>query len=448
MADFSPLEILGDMRAARPTALLRTVIPLAGLATLALFALLYRFDSAEYYRTLAFVGIQPFRYPFLDLQYVLTVVDCWQRGIDVYVANPCDVLDRPMGYSPLWLRATFLPGEDWTDAIGLGLVVLFFLSLALLARPRSGREAVIMLAATLSPVTAFAVERANIDLAMFLLALAAGLLLLGPLRRRLFGYALIVLAGLLKFYPLALMALTLRERPRRFLWINGIVAALVLGFVLWFAGELREMAPNIPRGSSFSDLFGAWNLPEGIAETVAAALSPARAAVALRAVRIAVFVLLFLAMARGLLRLIRWRAFRLALTQAAEPERMFLLIGATLVCGCFFGGQSIGYRGIHLLFTLPGLLVLARAPGDEAVRAAARRAALTVVALMWAGFFTWHGFFPRAMPVLLGDASGAGVLLALWLARELLWWRVATVLLAILVTFAADRLQGAIALQE
>src|SRR5262249_49806134 len=190
---------------------LRFTIPAAGLAAIIAIVLLYCLEPESYYFALAFIGIVPFRYPFLDLEFILASVDCWQHGIDVYVNNPCDVLGRPFNYSPLWLRFAFLPSKDWTNPLGLCLSVSFFLALAILPSPRSASELLLRLTATLSPVTTYAAERGNIDLLMFVLATAAGILLLKPLRRRLAAYAIIVLAGLLKIYPFVLMVLTLRE---------------------------------------------------------------------------------------------------------------------------------------------------------------------------------------------------------------------------------------------
>src|SRR5260370_33569687 len=83
---------------------LRFTIPAAGLAAMIALALPYYLEPRAYYRVLAFLGIFPFRYPFLDLQFLLASVDCWQHGIDVYVNDPCDRLGRPLGCSPLWLR--------------------------------------------------------------------------------------------------------------------------------------------------------------------------------------------------------------------------------------------------------------------------------------------------------------------------------------------------------
>src|SRR5262245_61201493 len=126
----------------------RLTIPAAGLAAMIALALLYYLEPRAYYRVLYFIGIFPFHYPFLDLQFFLASAECWQLGFDVYVNDPCDVLGRPFNYPPLWLRFSFLPGKHWTNSLGLFLSVSFFLALAILPAPRSARELLLRLAAT------------------------------------------------------------------------------------------------------------------------------------------------------------------------------------------------------------------------------------------------------------------------------------------------------------
>src|SRR5215472_16676652 len=128
---------------------LRFTIPAAVLAAMVALALLFKFGPESYYYVLRFIGIRPFGYPFLDLQIVPASVECWQHGIDVYDYNPCDVLNRTFAYSPLWLYFTFLPGKDWTNSLGLCLSVSFVLALAILPAPRSRKELLLRLLATL-----------------------------------------------------------------------------------------------------------------------------------------------------------------------------------------------------------------------------------------------------------------------------------------------------------
>jgi hypothetical protein len=393
-------------------------------------ALLYHFEPQSYYRVFALIGIVPFRYPFLDFQFFLASVDCWQHGIDVYVTNPCDVLGGRFDYPPLWLRFTFLPGKEWTSPLGLCLAISFFLALAVLPPPRSGREQLPRLIATLSPPTMLAVERGNPDLIMFVLATAAGVLLLRPLRGRVAGYAMIVIGGLLKLYPLVLMVLTLRERPRVFLWVNAVAATVVMATGLYFHAEVAKMVRNISPNSDF----GAQLLPQAILDSEMHA-GPA----VLGLMRLATFAALFLAMAGWFFGVVRWRDFRVALSRLPEPEKIFLLIGAALIVGCFFAGPNIIYRGIHLLFTLPGLLAMKRMEDDMRVRRVAVQGCVLVVALTWANFFIWTGVLHRISLVSWIDTV-PGVRLvrffwynSLWYIIQIAWWQVVTLFIAILI---------------
>jgi hypothetical protein len=418
---------------------LRLTAPTAGLAAMIALALLYQLEPRYYYRVLAFIGIAPFWYPFIDFQTVLSWVDCWQRGVDVYVNNSCAALGLVMDYPPLWLRLTFLPGKEWTNPLGLCLAISFFLALAVQPPPRSGRELLLRLIVTLSPVTTFAVERGNIDLLMFVIATAAGVLLLGPLHRRVAAYTMIVIAGLLKIYPLVLMVLTLRERPRVFLWVNSAAATVVLAIGIYFHAEIVKMGMDYP-GNAFGDVFAAYLLPDLIARKLDAAMHPGLAVLGL--VKLGTFAALFLAMAGWFSRMVRWRDFRIALARLPDPEKMFLLIGAALIGGCFFAASNVGYRGIHLLFTLPGLVAMTRMEGDMRVRRVAVQECVLLVALTWAGFFTWHGPFPQNLAAWIGNAPAFRLVAFLWLLSEIAWWQVATFFTAILISCCFDWLSA------
>src|SRR5262245_52371308 len=67
---------------------LRFTAPASGLAVMTALAVLYHLEPQLYQNLLAFMGIVPFRYPFLDFQSILASIDCWQHGTDVYVTNP------------------------------------------------------------------------------------------------------------------------------------------------------------------------------------------------------------------------------------------------------------------------------------------------------------------------------------------------------------------------
>ena len=108
------------------------------LATFLTMSWLYCYGPREIYEeVLRSWGIVPFRAPFLDIGFVLAAWDCTRQGWDVMWHNPCDLLQLPFNYSPLWLVAApiRLSVRDAT-AVGWTLDLLFIASLTLLPPPR------------------------------------------------------------------------------------------------------------------------------------------------------------------------------------------------------------------------------------------------------------------------------------------------------------------------
>ena len=110
---------------------------------------------------------------------------------------------------------------------------------------------------------------ANIDLLIFVLATIAALLTRRGGRWATPGYAAALLAAMLKFYPVALLILALRQRLAVFLAI-GTVSFTVLA--MWFvsdANAILRSAANIPTMDYHDDnVFAARDLPFGVAETL------------------------------------------------------------------------------------------------------------------------------------------------------------------------------------
>jgi hypothetical protein len=238
--------------------MMRCLVPLLGLALLAIFAALYTLDPKAYHQALISIGVSPFRYPFLDWESITAVIKCWHRGINVYITNPCDVLHRVHSYSPLWLRAVFVPTDRaWTMPIGLVLVLTFLLSLFWVIKPGNWRELIIFVLACMSPTVIFALERGNVDVIIFIMLVVAGVLSIGLLANRILSYALILIAGLLKFYPLTVLFTALRERVRTCFVITAAASLIIVGFFFQFREELAASLTNIPRGGGF----GSVNLP-------------------------------------------------------------------------------------------------------------------------------------------------------------------------------------------
>lgn len=413
---------------------------LLGLAALLLAVLAFQVDRADYHRVLGWIMMGATASPFFDAVQIPALVECHRLGVDVYVSAVCDPGLRPLAYSPLWLRASFLPADlGWLDALGLALCGAWCLSLSCLPPLRSRRGAGLFALALLSSMPVFALERGNMDVAMFVLIALGGWCWQHGLSARSAGYALFTFAGLLKFYPLVLFLLFFRESWPRFLLLCGLGFGVLGSFVWWFLPELQEMARNLPVLGIFTDTFGARQLPAGIGLALGELLvtlgfDPAGLPRSLEdngLLALGVTGLLWIAAIGIAIDLAQRSGFRAGLALLSPAESGFLVIGAVLICGCFFAGQNVCYRGIHFLFVIPGLAAWAAAAQPNRLVPAATLA-LTLV-LMW-GLTIQH---------LLADLSGgtyhpiggSAVMYLYWILHELAWWSVVSVLLAILLCF-------------
>lgn len=433
-----------DLQSERPlsTRGLRWLVPFLGLSVLTLAAIGYRYDPSAYFRVMTILMLHPYPSPFIDAQQIPAVIDCWKHGVDVYVTAPCDPLHRTLAYSPLWLRATFLP-RTWSYWMGLALDSAFFMSLALLPQPRRLIDLALIILATFSSMPVFALERANMDVVMFLLIIAGGWCWARSLRARLVGYSLFAFVGLLKFYPLVLFLLFLRERMVYFIGLCIAAFSLLAGFVWYYHGELQEMAKSLPSYPAFSFCFGYLQLPFGLGfalrwllkdagmhnASVMATLGSPLFTIEL----LIIFVVVAIATAFKLGNSAR---FKLAFAALTPSERGFLIVGAALIGGCFFVVQNDSYRGIYLLFVLPGLLALSATPAMPRVSAIFRGTALAII------FVMWGMTIQLVIAGLSGGSSdligGSAAAYIYWIIRELTWWWIVSVLLAFLVCFVGQ----------
>jgi hypothetical protein len=331
------------------------MIPGSALLLYSILAALWLWGPhAAYFGVLQLFAFEPFHFPFLDIHAMLAAAQCYRLGVDVYLTNPCDALGRVHVYSPLWLRITpaFLDTSD-TTIVGLGLGLLFTGSLMVVCRRATPIEALPIALTVMSPMTVYAVERANNDLIVFLLILAGCGLLQLCRSMRLVGYALFFFAGLLKYYPLILLLIVLRERRRDAIALASTATAILVLVVLRNHTEIAKALASIPSPSYFADSFAAVNLPFGFAELLPTV--PCRRTIAL----------LLLAALTGLLAAKTRRSLAIV-GRAALNRRTFetncTVVGALLLTACFFAGQNIDYRGVYFVLVMPGLLYLPHRP--------------------------------------------------------------------------------------
>lgn len=397
----------------------RAVPPLAAAITFCAMAALYLTASwPTYQQVLGAWGVRAWPWPYLDTDTVLSAVRCLRNGVDVYAANPCDPEMRTYGYSPLWMVLTALPVTTaWIPWVGTVFAVLFFASLWLLPAGRNREAVILIVIGLLSSATILAVERGNNDLVNFALVAGMAALMSRATGARLAGYAMGLLAGLLKFYPMLVMASALREKPGRFFAITAasIAVTAIATAITWH--DLVRIWAIVPEGSPIYEMFGAPNLGKGL---VILLHLPEGVAPVIRTV-----------MTLGALTLGIRHGLRAgtgeAMAKLTERERDFLLIGALMAIGCFISAQNISYRTINLLLVLPSLTALRLVGAPKALRTMT----WVAIGLLWEELlFHWL----QAFASIAGGSPGNALEFGLgWLGRELAWWWMITMLIACVI---------------
>lgn len=448
---FEPTRIAGDLETSddrRTThSLWRYGAPSLLLGIFVIFGALYLSATTIYFDAMRVWGIDAFRFPFLDMHAILSALECKRQGIDVMASNPCDVLHRPHVYSPLWLVAASLPVNNrWLVPCGLALDLLFILSLYRLPAATRGAEAAIFALALLSPATAYALERANNDLLIFLIVMIIVPVVIASWPQRASGYILILLAGLLKYYPLTLLILAVREAPKKLVIISGAALITLVAFYLFYSRELAENAVLIQAFdiSYHTDQFDVRNLPFGIAELMAPyvhsiGFNP-------NALAVVFFAILFLDLVSRARRIAQNSELAGGFVALSSRKGLLLVIGAVLITGCFFAGHSILYRAIFFLFTLPGLLELARTAQERFVRIWLWQGICLIIFLMWSEFFRVN--IDAIVTMLPQGRITIGLPLVFWAIKELMWWRVIALFCGVLGAYLATSASVQLVLQR
>jgi hypothetical protein len=396
----------------------------------------YLYDRTFYDNILHFFGVPfaPNKLPFMDTESMLAQIECWRLGIDVYSFNPCDTFQRLHDQSPLWLRLWFVrTGDPAVAPTGFVVDLIFLLSLFSLFRTRVRISSGLLLtAATVSHSTAYALERANTDLLIFSLCVMALYFLNASWSKRCIGYLLIFVAAALKFYPLILISLVLREKTRAMLFLF-LISSTCIAIFLWWGGNdsLRAL-----RNADFGHLGGLWGasvLPFGIAD-LARIIWPdlsnrhsLLSAFSLHAVPAVLYLTLTFLSMKGAVRIATREDFAIGFARLSPRESITLVAGAAVTCGCYYANANAAYRAIVLLLPLPGLLALATNHKGHQGQPVLPAASAALVLLLW-------GMQPAELAL-----SGAPALLPVaWVMEKLLWWVVITILAAVLIRFVFD----------
>ena len=296
---------------------------------------------------------------FYDASVITYFADCARSGGDPYAADGCDAhwagdtdprtpLPFPFNYPPVWLevaRIGFSPAA--TVVLGLAVALLTIVSLASIFRPSTPIGGLITLATILSPPMLFGFELGNSDFFVFSLVV---LVIMVTSR---FNYRKatlirgigIILLSVLKFYPISICAIFLREgRGAVYGFIFAVLSAVAI--LVSSLGRMHDILINTPKFGYAA--FGSMTALLSIQEMSGFAIDHIRIYSTLAASVILVLSVGYVLIAtKG-----RWP--RLIQPLASDnPLRDIALAGLSVYVLCFLLGSNLNYRLIFIVGVVP-----------------------------------------------------------------------------------------------
>jgi len=253
-----------------------------------------------------------------------------------------------MNYPRVWqLLPRWGLNSEHTLAMGVTIIMTFFLGLLIMLWQASYKLSIVMLVGILSPATFLAIERANIDLFIFFLTSASISLLA---RHHIASFIVTLFAFSLKIFPLFSLIMLIRLETKRALLLFALcVFSTLYSFI--YIDDLIQIRNGTPRSMNLS--YGMNVFWMALSTFHAQAGSIFKYAIYFSTICWLIFCLAVLSN--------RTPTFVVIKSNEGESKYLdYFRAGAGIYCFTFLLGNNWGYRLIFLLFTLPQLLIWAK----------------------------------------------------------------------------------------
>jgi Glycosyltransferase family 87 len=317
---------------------------------------------------------------FFDARNVTAAWECQRLGYDPLYESPCDPRGRPLMYLRPWLLlGVFGLDQSHTVALSVALVGSMLLTFgALVGRVPAG-SGIVLAIAVCSPAVMFAIERANMDIALFSL-LSVSLLFWrefpGP--SRVVSPVLVLLAATAKLYPVFALPAFMVTRSRIAARAALAATAAFSVYALYNHRDVAHVARIATQGQDFS--YGARILLAHLYHQVGADRWAGPAAVK------QLLALLPLGLIATLItiRLHRRMGGPSPETSVVASSLLAFHVGACIYLGTFALANNFDYRLVYLLLTLPQLAAWVCTPGHR-LSALGGATLVMILVLLWVG---------------------------------------------------------------
>ena len=171
---------------------------------------------------------------FSDWSVTINANICLEKGYDVYLDNPCDPWNRKHIYGHILLYLPYI--KDFQNFyfiyLPLFLNLVFLYSIIRFFNFEDKIEYFCLFFIVLSTPVILVIERANMDIAIFLL-----IILIAKNKNNLINHITLVLTTILKFYPISMAVIFLFKNNFKIMLINALIFLITVFLILFLQWE-------------------------------------------------------------------------------------------------------------------------------------------------------------------------------------------------------------------
>lgn len=310
------------------------------------FVILFLFNFPEFWFLMPYHIPFP-RYPFYDMHGFLACFEGYANGQDVYSGLNLDIDSRPHISSSWGLFLGYLGVDrDLVLYISILCILIYVSTSVFIIFPKNLKEALLGFFVIMSPGAFLAIERANIDLVIFIGATVISIVVANG---NLFGILLCLFLCyylfLLKYYPLALFIIFTIRLYRIALFSVLFTILGVTLYLIYSDFEIFKIAHLIPKPTGF--MTNGFSL---IFETI-----PVVQDIDIFKNRLyRLFLILIVVMS-----VICFGIFKKDfIVLESSYKNVFFITGTGVTSFCFFLNTNYDYRLIFCVFSMPCILKL------------------------------------------------------------------------------------------
>tara|TARA_B100000767_G_scaffold154765_1_gene145607 strand:+ start:668 stop:1894 length:1227 start_codon:yes stop_codon:yes gene_type:complete len=171
---------------------------------------------------------------FADWSVIINANICQAKGYDVFLNNPCDQWSRMHVYGDILLHIPYIDRfpNFYFIYLPLTLNLVFLYSIINFFTFQDKTEYLCLFFIVLSAPVILAIERANIDIIIFLFVI-----FISKNKNILVNYLILILTTISKFYPICMAIIFLFKKKIKKIIINLIIFLLITCIILFFQSE-------------------------------------------------------------------------------------------------------------------------------------------------------------------------------------------------------------------